>query len=77
MPHFHDDLADFFGFHQLATLLVNNPALVVGHVVVVQQMFAHIKVVRFDFPLCVFNGAVQHTGLDGFIFLHTETLHHR
>ncbi len=76
MPHLQHRVPNFLGFHQFVALLIHDPALVVGDVIVIQQMLSHIEVVRFDFTLGVFDGPVQHAGLDRFIFFHAKALHH-
>ena len=75
MAHFDDRVAYIVQLHQLVALLVDNAALVVGHVIVIQQVLAHVEVMRFDLALRILDGAVEHAGLDGFIVLHAEALH--
>ena len=64
--------ADFGGqlghigvFQNIGTLVVNHFALIVGHVVVFQHLFAHIEVAVFHFALGAFDLAVEQTGFDG------------
>ena len=42
---------DFIGRHQLGPLVVDHLALVVGNIVVFQEILANVEVVRFHFPL--------------------------
>ena len=68
VAHFDHGVVDLLGFHQLVALRVDHAALVVGHVVVVQQMLTHVEVVRFHLALGVLDGAVQHPRLDRLVF---------
>ena len=65
----------FGGVQDVIALLVNHLALIVGDVVVLQQLFAHVKVARFHFALRTFNAARDHAGFDGFAFWHFQTVH--
>ena len=56
VAHIDDDIADGFAVHDVGALFVNDLALVVHHIVVLQQLLADIVVARLDFLL---------RGLDG------------
>ena len=56
-------------------LLINHLALIVGHIVVLEQLLAHIEVARFYFALGAFNAARDHARFNGFTFRHLEAVH--
>ncbi len=62
--------------HQLITLPVNRTTLIVGNVIVFQQLLTDIEVTAFHFTLCFFNSVSHHAVLDGFAIFHTHCLHH-
>ena len=64
-------------FQQLVTLLVNDLALVIGDIVIFQQLLAHVEVAAFDFPLRRFNRTCHDTGFDRFAFRHLQAFHNR
>ena len=65
----------FGRIEDVIALLVNHLALIVGHVIVFKQLFARVKVARFNFALGAFNAACHHAGFDGFAFWHFEAVH--
>ena len=65
----------FGGIQNVVALLVDDLALVIGHVVVFKQLFARVKVARLYFALRTFNAACHHAGLNGFAFGHFEAVH--
>ncbi len=72
-----DGLGDILGTHQIRALLVDDAPLVVGDVVILQQLLARIEVVLLHAPLCALDLARQHTALDGFAGLHADPGHER
>ena len=54
--------------------MVDHFALVVGHVVVFQHLFAHIEVAAFHFALCAFNLAGEQAVLDGHAALRCQAV---
>ena len=66
--------ADVFGRHQLGALLVDDLALVVGDVVVLEQVLAGVEVVRLDLALRALDLLRQHAALDHLAFLHAGGL---
>jgi hypothetical protein len=72
--HFAADAADgigqVLGAHELGALLVDDLALVVGHVVEGEQLLADVEVVRLDLALRLFDLARQHSAFDHLAFLH-------
>ena len=56
-------------------LLVNHFALVVGHIVVFQQLLANIEIARLYFALGALNTSCDHACLDGFAFGHLQAVH--
>ena len=59
----------------VVALLVNHFALVVGHVVVFEQLLAHVKVARLDLALRRLDAAGNDTGFDGLAVGHFEAIH--
>ena len=74
--HAGDELGDVVGVHDVGALGVDDFALFVGDVVVFEQVFARVEVVRFDFALCAFDLFGDHARFDSFVFAHAEALHH-
>src|SRR5580692_10998261 len=70
-----DVIALIFSFERGAANSVNRLALLVHHVVVFEEVFARVEVLRFDRFLCVFDAAGDEAGLDGYAFGHTEAEH--
>jgi hypothetical protein len=72
--HFRADaahrVAEVLGAHELGALLVDDLALVVGHVVEGEQLLAHVEVVGFDLALRLLDLAREHAALDDLAFLH-------
>ena len=71
----HNLRVHFFGIDDVIALLVNDLALIVGHIIVFKQLFARVKVARFHFALRTFNAASDHAGFNGFAFWHFEPIH--
>ena len=76
MAHSGDEFGDVVGVHDVGTLGVDDFALFVGDVVVFEQVFARVEVVRFYFALRAFDLFGDHARFDGFVFAHAEALHH-
>src|ERR1700674_5981056 len=72
---FQNVVALIFSFQRGATDTVNGLALLVHYVVVFEQVFAGVEVLRFDGFLCVFDAARNELGLDGHAFGHAEAVH--
>ena len=64
-----------FCVHDVIALLVNHLALVIGDVVVLQQLLAYIKVAGLDLALCRLNAARNDTRFNGLTVRHFQTLH--
>ena len=64
-------------FQQLVARLVNRPALIVGNVVIFEQVLAHVEIARFDLALGVFDRARHPRMLDRLPIRHFEALHDR
>ena len=47
----HDRILNLVGFHQFGALVIDNFALVVRDVVVLEQVFTNVEVMRFDLAL--------------------------
>ena len=63
------------GIHDVVALLVNHLALVVGHVVVFEQLFTNIKVARFHLALRRFDAARHDASFNRLAIGHLEPLH--
>jgi len=62
-------------FQDLVALLVDHLALVVGNIVVLQQLLAHVEVAGFHLALGTFDGARHDAGLNGLAFGHLQPVH--
>ena len=58
-------------------LLVDDLALVVGNVIVFQQLLAHIKIACFDLALRALNAPGHDAGFNGLTFRHFQPIHDR
>ena len=67
--------AEVLRIKNCVALLVDDFALVVGDVVVLQQLLAHVEVAGFDFALGAFDAAGDDAGFDGFTVGHFEAVH--
>ena len=65
-----DGVGDVLRRHQLGALLVDDLALVVGDVVVLEQVLAQVEVVGLDLALRALDLAREHPALDHLAFLH-------
>ena len=70
-----DRLTDLIIRQQFVSLTINNLSLVIGHVIVFEQLLTDIKVASFDFPLRFFDGIAHHAMLNGLTPFHTQGLH--
>ena len=81
--HIVDDVAansgngvrDIVLAQQVVALLVDDLALVIGHIVILQQLLANIEVAPFHLALRLLDGIGHHAVLDRLALLHTESLH--
>jgi len=55
MAHVINDIVDPFSFHDFAALFVNYLALIVHHVIVLDNLLAHFVITRFNLFLRGFN----------------------
>ena len=69
-----DGIRDVLRRHQLGALLVDHLALVVGDVIVFEQVLAQVEVVGLDLALGALDLAREHVALDHFAFLHAGRL---
>ena len=67
----------FLSRENFITLTVNHLTLIIGYVIVFQQLFAHIKVMAFHLALGIFNCTTHPRMLDCLTFLHAQALHDR
>ena len=63
------------GIQDLVALLVDDLALVVGHVVVFEQLLADVEVAGFDLALRALDAARDDAGLDGLTLGHLQAVH--
>ena len=72
LAHRGDRIGDVLGGHQLVALLVDDLALVVGDVVVLEQVLADVEVVRLHLALRALDLPRQHAALDRLALAHAE-----
>ena len=77
MPQRCNQLGRIFHFKQFITLLINDLALVIGYIIIFQQLLAHIEIAPLDFPLCRFNGSGHDSRFDRLAFRHFQPFHDR
>ena len=70
-----DSFRDIGFAQQFIALLVDDLALVIGDIIVFQQLLADIKVAALYLALRFFNGIGNHAVFNGLAFLHTQGLH--
>ena len=75
LTHGADDVVQRAGVKNLVALLVDHLALVVGDVIVLEQLFAHVEVARLYLALGRFDAARDDACLDGFAVRHLEPIH--
>ena len=62
---FAGQITDVFSRQDFVTLMVNHFTLVIGNVIVFQNLFTHIEVAAFDFTLRAFDLTGQQAVFDG------------
>ena len=72
-----DQVRDFSRFEQVVALLVNHFALVIGDVVILEQLLAHVEVARLDLALRRLDRARDDAGFDRLAFRHFQAVHDR
>ena len=70
--HGRDGFGNVVGFQQFVALLVDHLALVVGDVVVFEQLLADVEVARLDLALRRFDRARHQRMLDRLAFRHLQ-----
>ena len=75
--HVADGVGDIRRLEQLVALLVDHAALVVGYVVIFEQLLADIEVARLDAILRLGDRAIDDRMFDRLALGHFETLHDR
>jgi hypothetical protein len=76
LAHLGDGLRDVLAFHQLDALLEDDLALVVHHVVELEQVLADVEVARLDLLLRLFQCLVDPGMDDRLALLEAELLQH-
>ena len=71
-----DGFADVRHVQQFVTLGVNRPALVVGHIIIFQQLLTNIEVTALNFTLRVGDSLGDPRVLNGFAGFHPQFTHH-
>ena len=69
----HDRVFDLLRLHKIVTHDVDNLALVVGDVIVLEEILTNVEVMRFNLALRAFDLARQQFALDCLTFTHTGT----
>lgn len=64
------------GGQDLVSLIIDNATLVVGHIIVFQQLLSHVEVATFHLALSTLDGIADHLVLDGLALLETQNAHH-
>ena len=67
--------AEVLGVQDVIALLIDHLALVVGDIVVLEQLLAHIKIARLHLALGAFNAAGDDTRLNGLALGHFQAVH--
>ncbi|EXI66318.1 MAG: hypothetical protein AW08_02674 [Candidatus Accumulibacter adjunctus] len=75
--HGGDGFRDVLGLEQFVALRVDHLALIVGNVVVLEQLLADVEVARLDLALRRFERPRDERMLDRLAFRHLQTLHDR
>ncbi len=70
-----DSLANLVGCQQAVAHVVDDLALLVGDVIVFEQLLAHVEVASFDLALGFLDGVGDHAMLDGLAGFHAQRLH--
>ena len=76
MPHVLDDFRQIFRLHDLQPLAENGLALIVHHIVELQQLLADVEVAAFNLGLRLFQRFVDPGVNNGLAFLHTQRRQH-
>ena len=66
MAHIVHCLGHFLAFHNTNALIKDHLALVIHDIVIFEQVFANVKISRFNFFLCGFQRLVDPSGNNGF-----------
>ena len=72
-----DRVGNIVGIHELGALMVDNTTLIIGDIVVLEQVLANIEVVRLDLALRALDLARQQATLDGLAFAHADARQQR
>src|SRR5690554_2088549 len=76
IPNPQHVLGHIFSSEDLVALVIDDPTLVVGHVIVFKQLFTYIEVTAFDLLLRPFYGVRHHLVLNSLTTLQTQRFHH-
>ena len=70
LEHLQKHVFELISAQDLGTQLVDHLALLVHHIIVLEEMFADFEVVAFDFPLRPFDGYGDHAMYNGLALDH-------
>ena len=76
LHHAHDDALDVHAVQHLLALAIDDLALLVHHVVVLQHGLTGLEVAAFHRGLGLLDGAGEHLVLDGGVLVDVHALHH-
>ena len=74
-PDLGDRFCDLVLAKQRILLTIDNAPLIIGDVIVLQQLLADIEVPSFHLALGLLDGIGDHTVFDGLALLHAQRLH--
>ncbi|MNG91398.1 hypothetical protein D3C79_503070 [compost metagenome] len=75
LAEFDDGVADVLGGQQAVAHVVDHLALLVGDVVIFEQLLTNVEVAAFDLALGFLDSVGDHAVLDGLARLHAQCLH--
>ncbi len=70
-------LAGVIRFQNVVAQAINLAPLIVGNIVIFEQLLADIEVARFDLALCTFDRSRHHAGFDRLTLGQFEAIHDR
>ena len=77
LNHFGNDILEAVVVQYLQTLTVNDAALCIHYIVILQYALTDGEVAPFDLALCRFNRLCEHTGFNRLILFYIQARHQR
>ena len=74
VEHLLNLISDIQTVKYLLTLLVDNLALGIHHIVILQNPLSGLEMLGLNLPLGAFNGSRQDLGINGSIIIHTQLI---